>query len=130
MKKIYIIDDDDIYQMILRRIISKINPVIKIESYGTGQLGLDALIETHISNQPFPDVIFLDINMPVLDGWQFLEGLASYFKPEMNIDLNIYMISTSIDEKDKTKALENYFIKDFLNKPVLVETLKIIINND
>lgn len=123
MEKIFIIDDDEMYQMVLRRTIGKINKGIEICSYWDGEEALNAVMNMFENNEKKPALVFLDINMPVLDGWQFLEELEKY-KPDVREHLNIYMISTSLDSNDRQKALQNKNVKELLTKPLSIQTLK------
>jgi len=67
-----------------------------------------------------PDYIFLDINMPLVDGWMFLEDYAS-LKSKLSKTILIYMISSSIDPRDMTRAKQNPEIKQYVIKPVTRE---------
>ena len=126
MKYLFIIDDDEMYQLILKRNIRKINPDINIISYLNGQEAIDSFKEIIISNQPIPDVVFLDINMPVLDGWQFLEEYEK-IRHNINSNVDIYIASSSINEMDMKKALEYSVVKDYVTKPVTSSLLKDIL---
>ena len=123
MKKIFIIDDDDMYQMILKRVVKKAGPDIETESFWNGALAIDALSSLIANNKRFPDAIFVDINMPVSDGWQFLEELE-LLRPGVGAEIKLYMMSTSLDINDKEKALGNKNITDYFSKPITLPTLQ------
>ncbi len=110
----YIIDDDAIFVLVLKKLLAKtesFNNIINLKN------GLDALLDLKkidITNEPFPDLIFLDLNMPVLDGWQFLDELENLpFKDK----LNIYVISSTIDKKEIQKCGKYKSVKSFIQKP-------------
>jgi len=119
-KKVFIIDDDQVYQLILKKMMVKVSADVTIETYQNGALALDALAACGDS---FPDVVFLDINMPVMDGWQFLEGIAQQY-PAMQATTRIYMISTSLDMRDKERALSHAEVKEYIYKPITPEKMR------
>lgn len=119
-KKVFIIDDDQVYQLILKKMIAKVSADVMIETYQNGALALDALAAC---GGVFPDVVFLDINMPVMDGWQFLEGMAQRY-PAMQAATRIYMISTSLDMRDKERALSYAEVKEYIYKPITPAKMK------
>src|SRR3989338_9832965 len=100
-KLTFIIDDDPVFVLLFKKILLKLGQFETIQNFENGQLGLDALIEKFNNNEPFPDIIFLDINMPIMDGWEFLKALEKYpFKD----DLTIYMVSSYIDPTEIKKS--------------------------
>ncbi len=126
MKTVLIIDDDELYQLVLKRTIRKVAPETNIVSCWNGEEALDTFATMFMDNTPLPDVVFLDINMPVLDGWQFLDGLEK-IKPNAGELFSIYMISTSLDFTDRQKATKSHTIKKFLTKPLEKHTLEEIL---
>ncbi len=129
MQRIFIIDDDELYQLVLKRTIKKLKNEVEITSYWNGEEALDAFVNIFMGGGELPTVVFLDINMPVLDGWQFLEGLGK-IKPDIQNKLSLYLISTSLDVADKQKAMHSNMIKQFLTKPLSKETLEAILQRD
>ncbi len=121
-KKVFIIDDDLVYQLILKKMMTKVYPDAIIETYQNGSRALEAIAGIAAGNGEFPNVIFLDINMPVMDGWQFLEGVAQH--QELNTNTRIYMISTSLDMRDKERALSHPQVKEYIYKPITTDKMK------
>jgi len=76
---------------------------------------------TKTENPEIPDAIFLDVNMPKIDGWEFLER---YAKIEVIKSPIIIMLSTSINPSDEHKAINNPLVKGFKNKPLSEEHLR------
>ena len=114
-KLTFIIDDDPVFVLLFKKIMLKIGQFETVLNFDNGQLGLAALIEKFNNNEPMPNIIFLDINMPVMDGWEFLKALEKYkFKEE----LNIYMVSSSIDPTEIKKSKKFKTVKRFISKPV------------
>lgn len=123
-KELFIIDDDPIQRIIISKMIKIIDSTLVIEQIENGKIGLDKLEQIKNSNHPV--IVILDINMPVLDGWGFLEQIEKfnfYNLPQ----LLIYMVSSSTDEIDISKASKFNFIKKFLHKPLSKEDLSSII---
>ncbi|MDF4223449.1 MULTISPECIES: response regulator [Maribacter] len=122
MKKINditIIDDDAITVFGLRKLISSSVDCSSIESYDNGKIALDAMTEFFKNGQKIPQVIFLDINMPIMDGWEFLEA---FIKIPIKDKIRINIVTSSIDPFDK-KQWENYKSKShhlitFNQKPI------------
>ena len=126
MKTIFIVDDDEMYQMLLKRVIKKVGAEVDVLSFFNGDLALEAFKSALKAGTGLPNIIFLDINMPVLDGWQFLEEYE-LLKDKVVLQPDIYMISSSLDDRDKSMALKNTSIKDFLRKPITLQLLQEII---
>jgi CheY-like chemotaxis protein len=127
MKTIYIIDDDNLYQLLLKRSIEKLNPATKIVPFKNGSEAWVHIEERLATGQAMPDLLLLDINMPVMDGWQFLEVLEQK-KEQFDPMLCIYMISSSIDHNDRRAATSNPLIRQYISKPVPVDVLAKIIH--
>lgn len=116
---LWIVDDDSIYQMLMKRILQKSHPHIQIEAFLNGKTALEKLTSIVESNrlEEKPDTVFLDINMPVMDGWTFLEKIRDenlYSKSPFTI----YIASSSIDQSDFNKAKTYDNVTDYLVKPI------------
>ncbi|MCW3112711.1 MAG: response regulator [Segetibacter sp.] len=124
---ICLIDDDRIYQFTAKRIIELVNPLQKILIFSNGKEALDYFTQQATSNDQLPDVIFLDINMPVMNGWEFLEAYDSV-KTALNKQISIYMVSSSVDEKDKIRS-KSFNVKNFIEKPIDKEMMTAILQS-
>jgi CheY-like chemotaxis protein len=125
MKKInltYIIDDDQIFVFVLKKIIDKIDNFKIVVDFKNGEDVLKILS----NKETVPDIILLDINMPIIDGWQFLERLEKFPNKDQ---FKIYIMSSSIDTNDIEKAKTFSMVKDFISKPINNEKLLRIIEN-
>ena len=118
---ICLIDDDRIYQFTAKRIIELVNPLQKVLVFSNGKEAIDFFSQQTLSNEHLPDVIFLDINMPVMNGWEFLEAYSNV-KSGLEKEICIYMVSSSVDEKDKIRS-KSFDVKDFIEKPIDKETM-------
>lgn len=112
-----IIDDDQIYVFGLKKLINLHNFCDNILVFKNGAEALKYMKPLLGSSDELPDVILLDINMPVMDGWQFLDEFTK-IKPQLKKKITIYMVSSSIDEADLQKAQTYEDVTDFIVKPV------------
>lgn len=122
-----IVDDDDIYQFTVTRTIEKQDIAKKILVFSDGQQAIEFFDANIGKNDNLPDVIFLDINMPVMDGWQFLEEYVR-IKPKVGKKITIYMVTSSVDPTDVDRAKHITDISDYIIKPVKPEQLKAVID--
>ena len=117
IEKIMVIDDDEILPMIIEKSIRSLGMQIILENASNGDIALKKLDSFVKNNIPFPNVIFLDINMPILDGWQFIEELMQ-FDEEIIQNVHIIMCSSSMFQEDLKKSMQYKIIKGFLTKPL------------
>jgi len=121
-----LVDDDQNDNFFHEREIKKINPLITVIEKTTGLDGLDYLKSNKKNKEVVPDLIFLDINMPVLDGWDFLEKYKQLDK-ELQDLVVIIMLSTSGYPEDIERALSYSCVSDYIIKPLTKEKLENII---
>ena len=121
---ILLIDDDFTTNYLHKKIISKAEFDSPIEVANNGKEGIDKLLafnETINENDAIV-LIFLDLNMPVVDGWQFLD-LYEEIKPQLNYKSNLFIISSSINPDDEERAKRNSLVDDYIPKLLTVDTL-------
>ncbi len=132
MKKfnnVYVIDDDKIFHFIINKLLAKNDINANLSFFHNGLDALDEIKENLTSDHLLPDLILLDINMPILDGWQFLEEYQQ-IKEQFNIQPDIYLISSSDNVMDTDKAKEfSDVIKNYLLKPVNNQDIESIFAN-
>src|ERR1700759_3998601 len=105
MKSIYLIDDDPIYALLMRKSISNVRPDIEISEFDDAELALCHIIELSRNQKPLPDIIFLDLSMPVTDGWEFITKFA-HLKTSLINDIKLYIVSSSISASDLKRSME------------------------
>ena len=121
---VLLIDDDEINNFISIKLIKKALLNTEIMACLNGKFAIDQLADIQRKDPTkMPDYILLDINMPIMNGWEFLEE----FK-RLNIDplgkSKIYIISSSVFSNDINKAKSYPLVKDFISKPLNVEKIK------
>ncbi len=124
MKSVCLIDDDSIYLMLVNRIISFNGLSNQVSEFPDGRDAFEGLRETHVKGLPLPDVVFLDVNMPIWDGWDFLE---EFEKLELPRYPEIYIVTSSTHSMERDKALSYSIVKDCIIKPVNLEVLRKIL---
>lgn len=127
--RVFIIDDDPIHQRIAQIMISKHNLFDEYFSYTDAQKALDFLQENKKNEEILPDVILLDLNMPVLDGWDFLETFESLIK-EFKKNIRVFIVSSSVDEKDLIRSKSYVAVKGFISKPLSPDIIRSIIETN
>tara|TARA_Y100001935_G_scaffold3740_1_gene2956 strand:- start:20856 stop:21260 length:405 start_codon:yes stop_codon:yes gene_type:complete len=124
VQSICIIDDDKIYTFGIKKIIKNHIPENQVLIFENGRQALDALIEKADKNVHLPDVILLDIDMPEMNGWEFLTNFEKIRK-KIDQEVQVYVISSRIDKtKNELYKVEwDDQVSDFIRKPVEAEQL-------
>lgn len=123
MSKVFIIDDDSIHQRIAQIMIEKHQLFDEYTSFTEAEKAVAFLKEKKNSPQELPDVILLDLNMPVIDGWDFLD-LYQDFRNELSKAIRIFIVTSSVDEKDILRAKEYAFVTGFISKPLSPDIIR------
>jgi CheY-like chemotaxis protein len=115
---ILVIDDGEIDNYIFETVVKKMFTNSKFDTCMDGQSAINKLISIKNTNpQLLPDFIFLDLTMPTMNGWQFLDEFS-----RLNIDplkkSKIYVLSSSISNLDRNRSLSNPLVVDFVSKPI------------
>jgi two-component system chemotaxis response regulator CheY len=116
--KIWLIDDDNITNMLNRYFLEEHYPSLEIRSFIYASEALEELKQGGDN----PNFILLDINMPGMNGWEFLDGLQQSEISSSKLPI-IYMLSSSLDPEDEAKARKSALVKGFISKQLEVEKL-------
>ncbi|WP_420317602.1 response regulator [Ekhidna sp.] len=106
--KILLVDDDPIFLTLAELAIKKEHATVEIFKAMNGEEAIKFLQKQAV------DIIFLDLNMPVMNGWEFLEAFPTVEKNGKRI----YVLTSSIDPSDQRKADDNPFVTSMLEKPL------------
>ena len=113
-----IIDDDPINNMITKMSLKKSLVEAEVIDFVDPEIGLEYIQTEFINNhRECKTTIFLDINMIKMNGWEFLEKF-DLFNTSLKKQFNIYILSSSIDNRDMHKATSNPLVTDFIEKPL------------
>jgi CheY-like chemotaxis protein len=115
--QVMVIDDEKFDQMLYERILKRSALVGQITSFLYADEALQYLLRR---DRPQVDVIFLDINMPRMNGFEFLDAATQKIGPDF-ASLCIVMLTTSISPEDRVRALEFAPVRGFMNKPLTLE---------
>ncbi len=118
-----LIDDDEIYLFSVKKVIEVNNLSERVLEFRNGQDAIDFFAQCSDNDQDLPDVIFLDINMPVMNGWEFIEEFKK-IRPRLSKDIMLYVVSSSVDKSDLEKARSFANVNDYLTKPISATQLK------
>lgn len=128
LKNLWLIDDDEIFVFLTRKTIQKTNFSGEVVVFANGKNALDHLTLIAGNNKMLPEIIFLDLAMPVMDGWQFLEEFK-LLKPKFEKVVTIYIVSSSVSPYEVQRANNMSDVSDFIIKPVSKEKFIEIIKN-
>ncbi len=109
---VFLVDDDEIFSVIAKVTLSKLYENVQFTCLPNGEAALKKICSCKPSDMPA--ILFLDINMPVMGGWDFLEALEQV----KSATFPICMTSSSVDPKDIQMAKENSRVIEFMEKPL------------
>ena len=117
LEKACIIDDDPIHQYGMKLLMRKLEFSKEILVFHDGQEAIDSLLDMLHAEATLPMVIFLDLNMPIKDGWGFLDDFVKI--PHHNREkVTIYVVSSSINPSDQERAKKYEVVSNYIVKPI------------
>lgn len=117
IKEVVLIDDDLATNFINQKIVEEANCAERITVF---QSAIDALNYLKENNKSVPNIILLDINMPKMNGWEFLEEYIQ-LPSSLRKEINVYILSTSKNNQDMEKAARIQEVKGYITKPLTAE---------
>jgi CheY-like chemotaxis protein len=126
-KQFILIDDDHINNVISKITIELVLVDARIQSFTAASEGLE-YIRCSPQNYSHKTVLFLDLNMPILNGWEFLDRFDS-LPISLKNSFQIYILSSSVDERDRERSYANKNVVDFLVKPLTKDAVANIVKS-
>src|SRR5205809_6303398 len=119
---VLLIDDDTIYQFVARKTLEATGYINKIQVCSNGEEAYQFLERNMENADELPDVILLDVNMPVMNGWEFLE-LYQSLKPSISKDMQVFLVTSSMNDQDREFSRRYICVQDYIVKPLAREKI-------
>lgn len=133
LEKVLLIDDDETTLLLCEFIMERYDFAKEIIKCTNGQEGLDYFdnyleLKNRGIEETAPKLVFLDLNMPIMNGWDFLEDLYTNF-PQVLPETRVVILSSTVDPQDFERSLKYDIVVDFVNKPLNQASLSHLRNN-
>lgn len=122
LRSIFIVDDDPIHQQITEIMLQRLSISETVSRYSDAQDALDHIRNNLHDPLALPEIILLDLNMPVMDGWEFLEAFDT-LRASLPRKIKVYVLTSSIDEKDRERVSRFTFVEGYLTKPLTKDVI-------
>ncbi|WP_339788116.1 response regulator [uncultured Imperialibacter sp.] len=122
MSLVMLVDDNDTDNFLSKKIMEHVNFSESILIKNTGKSALEYLHQNQNDLDKIPDIIFLDINMPIVDGFVFLYEYEN-FPPQLHEKIKVVVLSSSNNKRDINQFLNNRFVHQFISKPLSEKAL-------
>lgn len=119
---IYIIDDNIVSEFATRLVLEQSNIDCKVLSFEDSRQGLKALLTTLKERKEVPNIVLLDLKMPEIDGWAFLDEVSKRYKP--TAIPAIYMVSNFNSSKIRKRAAEHRFLRGYIERPLSISAVE------
>ena len=120
-----VVEDNPASVYWIKEIMEEVNFADKILVFKNGKIAIDEITALMQNKQETPDLIFLDLNLPVMDGWEFLE---EFTKLSSTKEIPVYILTSSVDPDDLIKVKRYERVKGYIVKPITEPELKKILN--
>lgn len=123
IQHVLLVDDDDIFNMLHGEVLKRLIPDVRIDVFKSGQEVLQ-----YLEQEPEEkiELIFLDIRMPIMGGFEVLDAMT-LMDPERFTNTRIFVLSSTLDDRDLQRAKEMPLVTDFIGKPMSFDTLRAIL---
>jgi CheY-like chemotaxis protein len=121
-----LIDDDAIFNFVHAKVIKQVDEQAEIVDFTNSLEALNYIKQHFCSDAVSKTIVFLDINMPEMNGFEFLDAVLE-LPAECTAKMSIYIITSSLNEKDVQKAKEYQLLKGYIGKPLSFDRLKEVI---
>lgn len=117
IKNVCVVDDDELFQFVMRQHLERLELVEEIHKFTDGEQALNYIRQNQHDGELLPDLILLDVNMPYMDGWQFMREFVQLDLPA-DKHIRVYILTSSTHESDLQKAKEFPTLAGYLVKPI------------
>lgn len=124
---IYLVDDDKGNNFLTRVMLEDAGYIGQSVSFQSANEALQSLLNAITSKSKLPSFIMLDINLPGMDGWEFIDEFSK-LNPEATSTISIHMLSSSVNPADESRARKHPSVTSFLPKPLSEEDAQLILS--
>jgi len=125
-----VIDDDPLNNLICRTVIARVSKGAQIKTFTKPEEGMSFIEAGDLEiNTEKPAILFLDINMPTMTGWEFLQYFEKLDEATKN-KIKVFILSSSVDERDIERAESNKYVVDYLVKPLRMDAVDKILKEE
>ncbi|WP_438424243.1 response regulator [Aquimarina macrocephali] len=128
MNCVLLIDDDKATNFFNERVVTRHEDFYQVNTVQSGLAALDYLNAVENNAAIKPDLIFLDINMPAMNGWEFLTEFSK-LDQKVTAGIKVILLSTSSNPDDVRASAKNHSVDDFINKPLSMDLLDDVLKN-
>ncbi|MFT4152221.1 response regulator [Parafilimonas sp.] len=127
-KRILVVDDDPIFRLIAKKLLDKTGENLDITFKENGFEAITFLKQVIKENKTAPDLILLDIGLPILNGWEFMEEFIK-IPQEATQHIQIYIVSSSAEPEDRSRSKSYPHVKAYVPKPLSIDIVKDILQS-
>ena len=122
-KRFIIVDDDELDIRLCKLHIKHTVQQMETVACTMPEEGLNYILKVYDDGVSVPSILLLDVNMPTMNAWEFLEKFYA-FDQKIKDQITIYILSSSVDQRDQDKAAINKYVKGYLIKPITADVIK------
>jgi two-component SAPR family response regulator len=121
-----VVDDDSLHNMLCSLLIKKSFVKADVDTFTNPETALGYMLNAYSETDAPDTIVFLDINMPILSGWEFLDAFDK-FDDQLKKKFRIHMLSSSIDPYDRRRSKGNKNVLSYIEKPLTTAKLESVI---